>query len=272
MNSFNKKIIWITGASSGIGEALSLALAQQDAALILSARRQEELKRVQALCLHHTHRCVILPLDLQRTETFAESVIKAKSFFGGIDILINNGGIAQRGAAKDMALHLEREIMEINFFSAIALSKMVLPVMISQGGGTIVVMSSLMGRVGMPYASTYAASKHAMNGYFEAMASEVEPENVKVKIIMPGYVRTAVSINAITSEGQKHGKMDKGQEEGMLPEVLAQKILPFLISDKREIILGGRETYILTMKKWLPFLFYRTTRNIALKMRKKYGY
>lgn len=271
MKSFNEKTIWITGASSGIGEALALAFAQENAALILSARREDELKRVQALCLHHTRRCAILPLDLQRSETFEESVVKAKSFFGGIDLLINNGGIAQRGAAKDMPLQAEREIMETNFFSAIALSKLVLPVMIAQGGGTIVAMSSIMGRVGMPYASTYAASKHAMNGYFEAMAAEVEPDKVKVKIIMPGYVRTNVSLNAITSEGHKHGKMDKGQEEGMLPEVLAQKILPFLLSDKREIILGGRETYILTMKKWLPFLFYRTARSLALKMRKKYG-
>ncbi len=270
--SLRDKKIWITGASSGIGESLAIACARLGAKVLISARRESELKRVQAICNNLCPNSTqLLVLDLTAAATLKTAVETAHKLLEGIDILVNNGGIAQRGLAVNMDIEAERMMMETNYFSAVALTKYTIPYMQKNGSGVILIISSIMGEVGMPYASTYAASKHALNGYFESMATELLPHNIRVKIAMPGYVRTNVSINAVLADGTRHGKMDKGQAKGMPPEVLADKLIHFIGNNKRELIVAGQEGWIVFFKKYLPFLYYRIASSQYHKVYQKYG-
>ena len=197
---FDGKMVWLTGASSGIGEAVAYALAARGARLILSARRVEKLQAVQAACARpDRHR--ILPLDLADPASLAAAVPQALAHGGAIDVLINNGGISQRAQAVETDLAVDRRIMEVNYFGTIALAKAVLPSMLERGAGHIAVVSSLMGKFSTPRRSAYAASKHALHGFFDALRAEVHHAGVRVTLICPGYVRTDISRHALTADG-----------------------------------------------------------------------
>ena len=253
--SFSGKVVWVTGASSGIGEALVKAFAKEGAKVILSARREDELQRVRKEAGLNESNSFVLPLDLYKIDDIDAAVTKVKAKYTSIDILICNAGIAQRSLVKDSLLQVDRQIMELNFFSVIALTKAVLPGMLAEKKGNIVVISSVMGKMGIPFRSMYCASKHALHGFFEALRGEVFKDNLKVNIICPGYVKTNVSINAVTSEGKAHGKMDKGQEKGISPEKCAAGILKAIRKNKEETYIGGTETLSPRLKVLLPGLF-----------------
>jgi len=254
-NSFSNKVVWVTGASSGIGEGLVKAFAKEGAKVILTARREEELLRVKKEAGLNDQNSFILPLDLYKIDNIDGAIVKIKEKFSGIDILICNAGIAQRSLVKDSLLQVDRQIMELNFFAVIELTKKVLPIMLSKKSGNIVVISSVMGKMGIPFRAMYCASKHALHGFFEALRGEVFKDNIKVHIICPGYVKTNVSINAVTSEGQAHGKMDKGQEKGITPEKCADGILKAIRKNKEEVYIGGTETIAPRVKVLFPRLF-----------------
>lgn len=258
-NDFQSKVVWITGASSGIGEALAYEFAKQGATLLLSARRIDELERVKTNC-SNSDKHYVLPFDLLNTEdvpTYAQQMIER---FGRIDILINNGGVSQRATALDTSIALNRQIMEVNFFSAVAMTKAVLPYMIKQGGGHIVVMSSIAGKFGFFLRSAYSAAKHALHGYFESLRMEVESENINVTIVCPGKIRTDVSRNAITATGGKHAQMDPSQDAGMDPVLCAKHILNAVKEKKDEILIGGKEVKAVTVKRFFPSLFKKIIR------------
>ncbi len=254
-NSFSGKVVWVTGASSGIGEALVKAFAKEGAKVILTARREDELQRVKKEAGLNDSNSLILPFDLYKIDDLDGAIAKVKEKYSAIDILICNAGIAQRSLIKDSLLQVDRQIMELNFFSVIALTKKVLPIMLSQKSGNIVVISSVMGKMGIPFRAMYCASKHALHGFFEALRGEVFKDNVKVHIICPGYVKTNVSVNAVTSEGAAHGKMDKGQEKGIEPEKCATGILNAIKHNKEQVYIGGSETLAPRLKSLFPGLF-----------------
>lgn len=254
-NSFLGKVIWVTGASSGIGEALVKAFAKEGAKIVLSARREDELQRVKKEAGISDADSLVLPLDLYKIGDIDGALAKVKEKFSSVDILICNAGIAQRSLVKDSLLEVDRQIMELNFFSVIALTKKVLPGMLEKKSGNIVVISSVMGKMGIPFRSMYCASKHALHGFFEALRGEVFKSNIKVNIICPGYVKTNVSVNAVTSEGKAHGKMDKGQEKGITPEKCAAGILRAIKNDKEQVYIGGSETLAPKLKAVFPGLF-----------------
>ncbi|MGP8216123.1 MAG: SDR family oxidoreductase [Bacteroidia bacterium] len=254
-NSFAGKVVWITGASSGIGRALVLAFAKEGAKVVLTARRENEMQEVKKEAGLNDQNSLVLPLDLYRIEDIDAAVAKVKGKFSTVDILVCNAGIAQRSAVIDSQLQVDRQIMELNFFSVIALTKKVLPLMLANKSGNIVVISSIMGKIGIPTRSMYCASKHALQGFFDSLRLEVYKDNVKVNIICPGYVKTNVSINAVTSDGKPHGKMDKGQEKGIAPEVCAAKILKAIKNNKEEVYIGGTETMGPRIKGLFPGLF-----------------
>ena len=166
---FQDKVVWITGASSGIGEALAVKFSQLGVRLILSSRREDELNRVFKNC-SNPEKHLVLPMDMAKSEEFAQKKKVEMDRFGQIDILINNAGISQRSKMIDTNLETERKIMEINYFGSAALTKTVLPEMVNNQSGHIVVVSSLMGKFSTPSRSTYAASKHALVGYFRKFA------------------------------------------------------------------------------------------------------
>ena len=265
MIDFQNKVVWITGASSGIGEALAMAFAQKGVKLILSARRESELLRVKENC-SNSPEVMILPLDLSQSDTFGEKAKEVLNRFGQIDILVNNGGISQRSLAKDTQTEVDRQIMEVNFFGTIGLTKAVLPSMIAKKSGHLVVISSVVGKAGVPFRTSYSASKHALHGYFDALRAECWKENLKVLLVCPGFVKTEVSINALKGDGSKHSVMDDTTKRGLSPEKCASEILKAIQKDKQEVVISGmREKYGIIMKKYFPRLFAKIIRKAKVK-------
>ncbi|MFQ5570511.1 MAG: SDR family oxidoreductase [Rhodothermales bacterium] len=254
--SFEGKVVWVTGASSGIGEALAYALAERGAHLILSARREEKLRAVQAACAH-ADRHVVLPLDLASADSLNEAAQQALDRCGHIDLLIHNGGVSQRSLAIDTQLDVDRRIMEVNYFGTVALTKAVMPSMIARGVGHIAVVTSLVGKFGSPMRTGYAASKHALHGFFDSLRAEVHAYGLCVTMICPGFIRTNVSINALTGDGTPQGKMDRAQQKGLDPASCARQILRALEREKDEVYIAGKEKAYVYLRRFLPGLFNR---------------
>jgi short-subunit dehydrogenase len=255
MNTFNNKVVWITGASSGIGEALSAAFANEGAKLVLSARRTDELNRVKTSLKLKDEDVLIFPFDLENSSNADDLCKQVISKFGRIDILINNGGISQRSLTKETPLSIDRKIMEINYFGTVALTKSVLPMMLKQRSGHIVAMSSIAGKFGFYFRSAYSASKHALHGFFESLRMEIANENVKVLIVCPGKIKTNISLNAITENGGKHNKMDESTEQGLSAKECAKQIINAILKNKEEVFIGGKELRAVWMKRLFPKLF-----------------
>ncbi|MBN8697595.1 MAG: SDR family oxidoreductase [Bacteroidetes bacterium] len=260
MSTFANKVVWITGASSGIGEALAEAFAQQGSKLILSSRRKEELERVKTQLNLSDEQVLILPIDLADTSKANEYTQQVISKFDRIDILINNGGISQRSLTKDTPIDIDRKIMEVNFFGTIALTKSVLPIMLQQKNGHIVAMSSIAGKFGFYFRSAYSASKHALHGFFESLRMEIYKDNVNVMIVCPGKIKTNISINAIKGDGSTHNKMDESQANGVSAEECAKQILKGLENNTEELFIGGKELRGVWVKRLFPKLFSKLIR------------
>lgn len=249
MTDIRGKVVWITGASSGIGEALAYAASAQGAKLVLSARREGELQRVRAAC-RNLKQVAVLPLDL--TDFDAESArLAAEACFGPIDVLVNNAGISQRSSVLETSMAVYRRIFELDFFAAVALTKAVLPGMVARGGGHVLTISSVVGYVGTPQRSGYSSAKHAVQAFFDSARAELWRQNVRFTTASPGYVRTNISLNAITGDGGVHGKMDRGQIRGMDPEVCARKIWRAVSADRDEVIIG-KEKLIVWARRFFP--------------------
>ncbi|MCK5028433.1 MAG: SDR family oxidoreductase [Bacteroidales bacterium] len=259
---FKNKVVWITGASSGIGEALTYEFAQQGAKLIISSNQQQELENVKQLCEKLGSECFIQFLDvteIDKMQTITDDLI---SKFGRIDVLVNNAGISQRSMVIDTSVDVDRKIMEIDYFGTIALTKTVLPYMIKNGGGYIAATSSISGKFGFPLRSAYSAAKHALHGFFETLRAEVYDHNIKVLIAFPGRIKTNISLHALTKDGTAHGKMDEGQNTGITAEKCAKQYVKAIRKDKKEVLIGARELLMVYIHKFLPKLFYKLARKI----------
>lgn len=250
-------MVWITGASSGIGEALALECANQGAKLVLSARNELELNRVAKNCsCEH----MIIPLDLSNSSNFNNLAEKVNNHFGSIDILLNNGGISQRSKADETTLEVDRKLMEVNYFGTVALTKAVLPIMQHQKSGHFVAISSLSGKFGFHLRSAYSASKFALVGFYESLRLEQESNNIKVSIVFPGFVLTNISQNALSGYGKKHAKLDNNQKGGISAKQCAKDIINGIRKEKHEIISGGTEKWGIYLNRFFPKLFYRILR------------
>jgi short-subunit dehydrogenase len=263
MTQLRDKTIWITGASSGIGEALAKQLSEAGAKLILSARRAAELERVKASC-GKPAQISILPLDLAAPETHEAKTQAAIQAFGHIDILINNGGISQRSLVKDTVLEVDRKLMEVNYLGAVSLTKQLLPHMLERGQGHFVVVTSLTGKFGTPYRSGYAASKHALHGFYDSLRAELEDQGISVTLAAPGFVKTNVSLNAFVGDGSKANVMDDAQANGISAGVCARSIIRAMRKKKREVCIG-RESYGVYVKRFFPGLFARIIKRAKVR-------
>lgn len=260
MKNFKDKVIWITGASSGIGEALALAFARHEARLIVSARRDDELKRVAKLTGLADLDILILPFDLSDTSNASALTAQVMNKFGRIDILINNGGYSQRSEALETSLEIDRQLMEVNYFSYINLTKAVLPYMKRQKAGQIVVISSIAGKFGFYLRSSYSAAKHALHGFFDSLRLETEKYNIKTLIVCPGKINTNVSRNAVTASGGKHEQHDPSHTNAMSAEECAFQIIKGIQNEKEEIYIGGKEIWMVYIRRFFPKLFGRLIR------------
>jgi dehydrogenase/reductase SDR family member 7B len=252
--AMESSVVWITGASSGIGEALTFHFAEKGHKLIISSRNKDQLEQIKAKCQHPDF-IHVLPLDLANSQDFGLKVQEAIGFFGKIDLLINNGGISQRSLAMETSLEVDRKIMEINYFGTIALSKAILPHFVQNKKGHFAVVTSLVGKFGTPYRSSYAASKHALHGFFDALRAEHHQDDLKVTLICPGFIHTNVSINALTGDGSPLNQMDEAQAKGMSAQACAREIYHALKNGKQEVYIGGKETFGVYLKRFFPYLF-----------------
>lgn len=255
--NFESKTILITGASSGIGEALSLEWSKYHTKLILTGRNIEKLQEVKQKCELAGSQCQVIPLDLTDGISIQSAVQQIIQANPRIDILVNNGGISQRSRSLETPIEVDRTVMETNFFGAVSLTKLILPAMVKQGGGHIVVVSSVVGKFGFPLRTAYSASKHALQGYFDSLRAEMTAEHIRVSIVSPGRIRTSISINAVDKNGNKHGIMDAGQEEGMPAELCAKKIISAVRKNKKDILIGRKEILMVYIRKYIPALYYK---------------
>lgn len=253
---FENQVIWITGASSGIGEALAVAFAAEGAKLVLSARRQDELERVKARCTERGRPAgdvLVLPLDVTDWEAMPGAVQRVIATFGRIDMLINNAGISQRSWCVDTDLSVYRQIFEVDVLGQIALTKAVLPHLYEQGSGHIAITSSVAGKIGVGLRTGYCAAKHAVMGFFDALRAEAVHHGVRVTTITPGYIRTNVSVNALDAAGNAFGKTDADIANGMDPDRCARVILDGFRKGTPEIAVGeGPEMKALWLKRLFP--------------------
>jgi short-subunit dehydrogenase len=254
---FQGRRVWITGASSGIGEAMALTFHQAGAKLILSARREDELKRVQSACGGESE-TLMLPMDVTDAAELPQKTQLALSLFGGIDILVLNAGITQRSRTRETDESVYRRLMEVNFFAPEAMARAVLPSMLSQKSGHIVVISSVAGKFGVPMRSGYSATKFALHGFFEALRAEEERNGVHVTMVCPGYIRTDISLSALRGDGRKHAKMDSELARGMPADECARRIVRGVAGKKKEIVVAApREQALVYVKRFFPALLAR---------------
>lgn len=264
MDKFKDKVVWITGASSGIGEALAYAFSAAGARVLLSSRRTEELERVKKNCAH-PDLARVLPMDLLDIPSFSERTAEAIGAFGQIDILIHNGGITSRSLVIETELEVHRRVMELNYFSYVALTKAILPHFAARQSGHFVVMSSVMGKIGTPMRSAYAASKHALHGFFDCLRAEVAAMNILVTILTPGYIQTNISLHALTKDGTELGTATENISAGFPADKAAAQMLQAISRGAFEAYIGkasGSEKLALMLNRWAP--------NVLIKQVKKH--
>ena len=215
---FAEQVVWITGASSGIGAALAVEFAAAGARLVLSARRRDRLEAVRHQCIEagaSPNDVLVQPLDVAAAEAMPAAVDGVLAHFGQIDLLINNAGISQRSICLDTDLDVYRRLFEVDVLGQIALTKQVLPHMVARGQGHIAVTASVAGKVGASLRTGYCAAKHAVMGFFDALRTEVAHLGVKVTTIVPGYIRTDIARQALTGTGAEAGDVEDDVDNGM---------------------------------------------------------
>lgn len=262
--SLSNKVIWVTGASSGIGKALAIALSTKNVKLVLSSRNIEALESVKNLCKEpkNVH---IIPLDLEDFNSLKEKANLAINAFGHVDILVNNGGVSQRSLAHETQIAVDKRIMDINYIGTVALTKAILPHFIANKKGHFVVTTSIVGKIGTPLRSSYAASKHALHGFFDSLRAENHKNNIVVSLICPGFIKTNVSKNALTGNGTALGKMDVATGKGMSAERCATLIIKAIEKQKAEVyIAGAKEKMGVYVKRFFPKLFAVLIRKLSV--------
>jgi len=259
---YKNKVVWITGASSGIGRALAHDFAKQKARLIISSYDKEELEVVANECKEYTEDITTLVFDLSKQDEVKKSAEDVLKKFDQVDVLVNNGGISQRSLVRETKVELDRKVMEIDYFAGITLTKAVLPGMLKNGYGHIVVTSSISGKFGFHLRSAYAATKHAIHGFYETLWIEERKNNIHVTIVCPGRVQTNISVHALEKDGKPHGKMDQGQAEGITPESCSRQIIAAMKKDKVEVLIGKKELLMVHIKRLFPGIFYKIVTKI----------
>ena len=259
-SKFKGQVVWITGASSGIGEALAKYFATLGSRLVLSSRRDDELKRVAGLC-EGAPAVSILPLDLSKPESMADAVRWVLGRESAVDVMVHNAAVGQRAFASNAGYEIDDLIMRTNYLGPVALTKALLPAMQVRQKGHFIVISSVLGKFGFPGRSGYSASKHALHGFFDTLRGEVWKDNIQVMLVLPGWVRTSISMNALTGSGTPQQKMDSGTATGFSPEYCARRIVAAAEAGKDEVnIVRLKENAALQLSRFAPGMLRRMLR------------
>lgn len=255
--------IWITGASSGIGRAMAIEAARRGMQVVISARRGDVLEAVRQET-GRPNAVAVVTLDQDDPDGCAARAVEAWAVFGGLDAIVLNGGLSQRAKAIDTTFEVDRRLMTVDYLANVAMIKALLPRVIAAGRVRIGVVTSLVGVVGSPYRTAYAAAKHALHGFFDSLRAEL-PESVSITLVCPGFVRTAVSVNALTGDGSPLGAMDRAQALGLDPNDVARQALDAILAGRREIYLAGPEGRAVWLKRWAPGLLARMLRRARVR-------
>jgi len=249
----NNKVVWITGASSGIGEGLAYELAKKNCRLILSGRNVTELERVKANCNSSAE---VFPFDLSDFDNAESNVIEAIALFEKIDVLICNGGISQRSLIAETSFEVDKKLIEVDYLANVALAKAILPHFIQNQSGYFAVVTSLMGKFGSPYRSGYCGAKHALHGFFDVMRMEHQKDGINVTMVCPGFIQTNVAKNALTADGSKQTTDDEATKNGLPVSVFAQRMVKAIEREKFEVYIGRKETLGVYLKRFFPTLLH----------------
>ncbi|GAU97510.1 hypothetical protein RvY_08792 [Ramazzottius varieornatus] len=263
------KVVCVTGATGGLGLALSRTLAAQGARLVLTGRNMDALRRLSfdlSEIYPQIHAPVLVELDLADLAVLESKAKEILNAFGHVDVIIHNAGVSSRGSVMDNSFSVDFEVMKINYLAPVALTKEILPAMIKQGGGTIAVVSSVQGRIAIPERSSYAASKHAIQAYFDALRAEVHEQNISVLVVSPGYIRTNLSLNALTGQGKIYGKMDETTARGMDPMEVADRIIRAVETREEELLICDIKTqFAIYLRTLRPSFYFKLMSKRAAK-------
>lgn len=270
--TFKNQVVWITGASSGIGEAFAHKFTIEQSKIILTARRIDKLNEIKKTLTEkgvNPDHITLLPADLHDISSLPELGKKAISIYGKLDVLINNAGVSQRGYAADTPFDVEMKIFNLDLLSPIALTKAVLPHFIQNKSGRIIVTSSLLGVLQIPSSTSYCGAKHGVNGYFGSLAYELLPLGIRVHVLQPGFVKTEISLQALNSNGEIHGKMDSDHRKAMSAETFANKAFKQIQKNNVFITVAGKEGLAVYVKRFCPGLYQFLVLRMAHKLFKE---
>ncbi|GAA6156593.1 SDR family NAD(P)-dependent oxidoreductase [Pyruvatibacter sp. HU-CL02332] len=269
MTNFNDKIVWITGASSGIGEALAKSFAADGAHIILSGRRVDALQAVADQLPTDT---LILPFETTDYAALEAKVADAWAWKGRVDILVNNAGVSQRSLAINTAPQVYTDLINIDLIAPIWLTQLQLARMAEAGGAHIIAISSVAGRIGAPLRTAYSAAKHGLIGYMDALRTEVAGRhNINVTNVLPGSVATNVSRNAFTADGSTRGKSDDAIEGGDDPMDCAKAILDAVKNNVPELLFAsGVELDLAKMRHSDPDKLFELGGQIGTQIAEQY--
>lgn len=264
-NQLTDQVVWITGASSGLGKALAQECALQGARVILSARRFEVLETVR-IGLFQPEKHVSIAMDITDESQVRQAYADVLAQFGRIDLLINNAGLSQRALIADTSMQTERTLMEVDYFSQVFLTKTVLPTFIAQRSGRIVFVSSVAGLLGTQYRASYSAAKAAIHMWANSLRAEVAAYGVGVSVVFPGFVQTNVSFNALNGAGQPQGHQDEAIAKGLAADAFAEHVVKALIKEQEYIVVAGKKEKLgVAVSRLSPRLLYKMIRKIKVK-------
>jgi short-subunit dehydrogenase len=258
-----KRVI-LTGASGGIGRAVAAALGRAGAKLALVARGVDELNAFAAELTAAGVKAVAIPADITKPDDRRRLIEEAGRSLGGLDLLINNAGIASWGHFSTSTLEIMREVMEVNFFGPIELTRLAVPLLTTGNQPAVVNVTSMCGRKGMPAWPEYSASKFALVGMSEAWRGEFTRFGIEVITIVPGMTNSGFEKRWL----RKDGKADLNFERGMTPEQVASGILRAIVYNRREVVLGSEARRLLRFNRYFPRL---TNWLIARRVKKLYN-
>ncbi|HKC47047.1 MAG TPA: SDR family oxidoreductase [Gemmatimonadales bacterium] len=266
-DAFLGKVVWITGASSGIGRALALAFADAGARLIISARRVGRLEEVQRAC--GTAQVRLVPLDLNDLDALPGRAAAALACYGSVDIMVHNAGLAARARVVDTTRDVLELVLRTNYLGPAILTRVLLPSMFARGAGQFVVISSLSGKYGGPLLAAYAASKHALHGFFESLRAEEHGRGIVVTLVVPGFIKTDITAHAVTGSGGSFGRVLPIFRTAMEPEECARRILPAVARRRPEVLVGGVEVWSVPLKRWFPRALAVLVRSHPVRIRNR---
>ncbi|XP_054993051.1 dehydrogenase/reductase SDR family member 7B isoform X1 [Sorex araneus] len=277
---FNKtyiqnSVVVITGATSGLGRECARVFYAVGAKLVLCGRNKEALEELTEELMasptaqDQAHKPCTVVFDLTDLEAITESTAEILDCFGYVDVLINNAGISYRGDIIDTSIDVDKKVMDTNYFGPVALTKALLPSMMTRRQGHIVAISSIQGKISIPFRSAYAASKHATQAFFDCLRAEMEQYGIEVTVISPGYIHTNLSLNAITSNGSRYGVMDKNTAEGRSPKEVAQDVLTAVGEKKKDVVLATLvPSLAIYLRTLAPGIFFSLMASRARKEQK----